>query len=87
MILKPVLENIIVKIIDETSNNNGLYLPNNDKDKPQTGIVVSVNESNKNQIVKSNQKIIFEKYAGYNFRLNNEDYTLLNQNDILAIIE
>jgi chaperonin GroES len=87
MVLKPVLENIVVKILDESKNNEGLYLPNTDKDKPQTAIVISVNENNKNQIVKPNQKIIFEKFCGYSFKINDEDFTLINQNDILAIIE
>jgi len=84
--IKPLGENVLIKIIkQESKTKSGLVLPESaSEDRPQQGIVISVGNS-KNIKAKINQTVIFAKYSGTEIKINNEDYLILKNEDILAV--
>ena len=95
MKLKPLLDKVVVKKLEETESvtKGGILLPKSAQEKPNIALVVSVGPGGKidgedvKMVVKPNDKIVYSKYAGTEFKIDNEDYVLLKQSDILAIIE
>jgi len=94
MQLKPLFDKVVLKEekLNETSKG-GIFLPVSDKEKPQIATVISVGEGGivdgkeVKMVVKKGDKVIFSKYAGSNVKIDNEDYIIVRQADILAIIE
>ena len=86
--IKPLGENVLIKIIKEQpQTKSGIVLPESaSQDKPQEGKVVEIGESAKIK-VKKNQKVLFAKYSGTEIKVNNEEYLILKNEDILAVIE
>lgn len=94
MTLKPLFDKVVLKEekVTETSKS-GIFLPVTDKEKPQIATVVSVgvggNIDGKDvkMVVKKGDKVVFSKYAGSTIKLEDEEYIIVRQADILAIIE
>ncbi len=94
MKIKPLFDKVVLKEekLDETTKS-GIIIPTNDKEKPQIAKVVSVGEGGIidgkeiKMIVKVNDKVVFSKYAGSNIKIDNEEYIVVRQADILAILE
>lgn len=94
MQLKPLFDKVVLKEeqLNETSKS-GIFLPVSDKEKPQIATVISVGEGGivdgkeVKMVVKAGDKVIFSKYAGSNVKIDNEEYIIVRQADILAIIE
>jgi chaperonin GroES len=84
----PLGENILVQTIkEEAKTKSGLVLPDTVKeDRPQEGKVIAVG-SDKKIKVKKGQKIIFAKYSGTEIKLNNEDFLIIKNDDILAVVK
>jgi len=96
MNLKPLSNNVIVKASNkEEMTKSGIFLPDTmNKEKPEQGEVIAVGpgkiDNNGNKIemsVKVGQKVVFKKYSPDNIKINNEEYLVINENDILAILE
>mgnify|MGYP000550658991 CR=1 FL=1 len=96
MSLKPLNSNLIVKPIqEEEKTSSGIVLPESSKnDKPQQGEVKAVgpgkllDNGNRAQMsVKEGDKIIFKSYSPDELNHEGEDYLVLNEDDILAIVE
>ncbi|HHW57413.1 MAG TPA: co-chaperone GroES [Clostridia bacterium] len=94
MRLKPLGDRIVVKVIQaEEVTKGGVILPGTAKEKPQQGEVVAVGtgqyiDGKKVELeVKVGDRVIFSKYAGTEVKLDGEEYLLLRESDILAIIE
>lgn len=95
MKLKPLLDKVVVKKIDEKESvsKGGILLPKSAQEKPNIAVVISVGPGGHidgedvKMVVKPNDKIVYSKYSGTEFKIDNEDYVLLKQADILAIIE
>ncbi|MFW5782140.1 MAG: co-chaperone GroES [Candidatus Muiribacteriaceae bacterium] len=94
--LKPLGNRVIVEVKkEEEKTKGGLVLPDTaSKDKPQEGVVVAVGPGkmmdNGNTIevqVKQGDKIIFSKYSGTDIKLDEEEFLILTENDILAVVE
>jgi len=73
---------------------SGIVLPDTAKEKPQEGKVMSVgpgrilDDGKREQIdVKQGQKVLFAKYAGTEFKLEGDEYLIVSQKDILAVLE
>jgi len=60
-----------------------LYIPEVAKEKPQTGEVIAIGEDEEIK-VKVGDKILYAKYSGTEFKLDGQDYLLMEYNDILA---
>lgn len=86
--IKPLGENVLVKVVKENpKTKSGIVLPETaSAEKPQEGKVMAVGDSKDIQ-VKKGQKVIFAKYSGTEIKMNDEDYLILKNEDILAIVE
>ena len=93
--LQPLGDRVVIKPLErEEMTRSGIVLPDTAKEKPQEGIVLAVgpgalnDEGKRNPMdVKEGQKVLFAKYAGTEFKLDEEDYLIVGQKDILAIVK
>lgn len=87
-LVQPLGENVLVRLVKaEKKTKSGLYLPeSNNEERPQEGQVIAVGESEKIK-VKKNQKIIFAKYSGTEIKIDGEEYLILKNEDILALVK
>lgn len=85
--IQPLGENILIKAIKpDVKTNSGIVLPETaSEDKPQEGKVIAVGESEKIK-VKKGQKVIFAKYSGTEIQMEKEEYLIIKNEDVLAII-
>ncbi len=94
MNIKPLGERVVVKALEsEEKTKSGIVLPDTAKEKPQKGTVVAVGPGkvldNGQKLpleVKVGDKVLFAKYAGTEVKVDEEEYMVLKENDILAII-
>ena len=92
--VKPLADRVFVKISpQEEKTPGGILLPDTAKEKPQVGEVVQVGPGKRNEDgsrtepeVKVGDKVLYSKYAGTDIKLAQEDYVLLSEKDILAIV-
>ncbi|MGI6406324.1 MAG: co-chaperone GroES [Syntrophaceticus sp.] len=93
--LRPLGDHVLVKPLSkEEKTEGGIYLPDTAKEKPQEGEVVAVGQGrmldNGTRVapeVKAGDKVIFSKYGGTEFKIEDEEYLIMRENDILAIKE
>ena len=93
--LKPLGSRVVVKAIDrEETTKSGIYLPDTAKEKPQEGRVIAVGpggfDKNGNKVtmtLKEGDRVLFQKYAGTEFKLDDEELIVLSQDDVLALVE
>jgi len=95
MNIKPLGDRVVVKVIEqEERTKGGIVLPDTAKEKPQQGEVMAVGTGrtldNGQKVpleVKKGDRIIFSKYSGTEVKLEGEEYLILSERDILAIVE
>jgi len=93
--LRPLNDHVIVKALGEAEKSaGGILLPGTSKEKPEKGEVVAVgngklldNGQRAMMSVKVGDKIIFTKYAPNEIKIDNKEYLVLTESDILAVIE
>ena len=93
--LKPLGSNVIVKPTPrEEMTKSGIVLPDTAKERPQEGTILAVgsgrtlDNGNREEIeVSAGQKVLFQKYAGTEFKLDDDELLILKASDILAIVE
>jgi chaperonin GroES len=75
---------VLIKPLEqESKTSSGLLLPETAKEKPQTGLVVAVGDDEEIKL-KVNDKVLFAKYSGTEFKMDGTEYLLLEANDVLA---
>ncbi|HEX3033165.1 MAG TPA: co-chaperone GroES [Bacillota bacterium] len=92
--LKPLGERVVLKAVaSEEKTASGIVLPDTAKEKPQEGEIVAVGNGrvtdNGQTIalqVKVGDKVIFSKYAGTEIKHEGQEYLILNERDILAVL-
>ena len=94
MKIKPLGERVVIKMLEtEETTKSGIVLPGSAKEKPQVAEVVAVGPGGVvdgkeiKMEVKVGDKVLISKYAGTEVKLDNQEYTILKQSDILAIVE
>ncbi len=94
MKLVPLGDRVVLKqLVAEETTKSGIVLPGKDKEKPQQAEVLAVGPGgvvDGKEIamqVKVGDKVIFSKYAGTEVKLDDEEYLIVKQNDILAIVQ
>jgi chaperonin GroES len=95
MNLRPLQDRIIVKRVEEeTMTAGGLFIPETAKEKPQRGKIVAVGNGKKTEDgkvlpldVKVGDLVLFGKYAGTEIKVDNDDYLMMREDDILAVVE
>ena len=92
--LKPLFDNVLIRPMDAQSKTaSGIILPDSVKEKPQIGIVMAIGtgkidkDGKKQQMaVKIGDKVMYKKWGGTEVKNENEEWTLVSQDDILAIV-
>ena len=94
MKLVPLSDRVVLKQMEaEETTASGIVLPGQAKEKPQQAEVIAVGPGGVvdgkeiKMYVEVGQKVIYQKYAGTDVKLGKEEYTIVRQNDILAIVE
>ncbi|WP_044975799.1 co-chaperone GroES [Ruminococcus sp. HUN007] len=94
MTIKPLADRVVVKLTEaEETTKSGIILTGSAKEKPQVSEVVAVGpggmvDGNKVEMyVKPGDKVLTGKYSGTEVKVDGVEYTILRQEDILAIVE
>jgi len=94
MKLKPLCDRVVIKQLEaEETTKSGIVLPTQSQEKPQQAEVVSVGPGGVvdgkeiKMEVKIGDRVIYSKYAGTEVKLGEDEYIIVKQNDILAIVE
>ena len=94
MKLKPLLDRVVVKMVEaEETTKSGIILTASAKEKPQVAEIIEVGpggmvDGNKVEMtVQVGQKVITSKYSGTEVKLDGEEYIIVRQGDILAVVE
>lgn len=95
MNLRPLQDRIIVKRVEEEAKTaGGLFIPETAKEKPQRGKIVAAGNGKKTEDgkvmpldVKIGDVVLFGKYAGTEVKVDGEDYLMMREDDILAVVE
>ncbi|HHU51116.1 MAG TPA: co-chaperone GroES [Firmicutes bacterium] len=94
MNIKPLGERVVIKVLEsEEKTKSGIVLPDTAKEKPQMGKVLAVGTGktldNGQKValeVKEGDTVLFAKYAGTEVKLDGEEYMVLKESDILAVV-
>jgi chaperonin GroES len=94
MKIKPLGERVVIKVLEgEEKTKSGILIPDTAKEKPQMGEVMAIGTGkmmeNGQRValeVKVGDKVLFAKYAGTEVKLDGEEYMVLKETDILAIV-
>ena len=92
--IKPLEDRVLVQIVEaETTTASGLVIPDSAKEKPQEATVVAVGpgrwHDDDDRIpmdVKEGDTVVFSRYGGTELKYDGQEYLLLNQRDILAVV-
>ena len=92
--IKPLFDNVLVKPLQaEEKLPSGIILPDSAKEKPQMGEIMAVGPGSTDEkgkeikmIVKVGQKVMYKKWGGNEVKVNGEEWMLVEQKDILAVV-
>lgn len=93
--IKPLFDNVLIKPLEaEAKTASGIILPDSAKEKPQMGLVMAIGDGHVNPEgkvipvkVKVGQKVMYKKWGGNEVKVENEEWTIVGEKDILAILE
>ncbi|MBI3384606.1 co-chaperone GroES [Candidatus Gottesmanbacteria bacterium] len=93
--IKPLFDYVLVKPLEEeTKTPSGILLPDSAKEKPQVGQVMAigtgaVSDDGKTipMVVRVGQKVMYKKWGGNEIKVGSEEWLLVEQKDVLAIVE
>ena len=92
--LRPLGDKVVVQVLEaEGKTASGIYLPDSAQKKPQEGKVIAVgngrvlDDGSRNKLsVKAGDKVLFSKYGGNEVTLDGEEYTILDEDQIYAVL-
>ncbi|HOJ98796.1 MAG TPA: co-chaperone GroES [Termitinemataceae bacterium] len=88
MTVKPLADRVMVKLEkSETKTAGGIIIPDTAQEKTQTGVVVAVGDDKDAIKVSVGQKVMYDKYAGTQIKIDGVEHLILKMSDIIAIIE
>lgn len=94
MKIRPLADRVVIKMVEaEEKTKSGIVLPGTAKEQPQMAEVVEVgpggivDDKEVKMEVKIGDKVLFSKYAGTEVKLDGNEYTIIKQSDILAVVE
>jgi chaperonin GroES len=93
--VKPIFDNVLIKPLEaEEKTPSGIILPESAKEKPQIGQIMAVGTGGHDDkgnpikmVVKVGQKVMYKKWGGNEVKVGTEEWLLVEQKDILAIVE
>jgi len=89
MKIKPLADRVVVQPQEaETKTASGLYIPDTAKEKPQRGKIVAAGSGKKDEPMelKEGDMVLYGKYAGTEINIDGEEYLIMRQSGVLAII-
>src|SRR6202166_1334943 len=96
MNIRPLYDRIVVKRIEDDTEKTagGFFFPDSAKEKPQQGEVVAVGQGKRNEDgklipldVKAGDRILFGKYSGSDIKIDNEEYMIMREDEVLGVLE
>jgi len=95
MNIRPLYDRIVVKRIEQQEQKvGGLFIPDSAKEKPQEGEVIAVGKGKRLEDGKTvaldvqvGDRILFGKYSGSDIKLDNEEYLIMREDEVLGILE
>jgi len=94
MAIKPLLDRILIKSLEsEETTKSGIVLPGSAKEKPQMAQIVEVGPGGLvdgkevSMTLKKGQTVIYSKYAGTEVKYDGEEFIIVRQSDVLAVVE
>ena len=92
--IQPLADRVVVKALEEAEQmRGGLYIPDTAKEKPQEGEIVAVGPGKLNDDgaripmeVAPGDRVLYGKYSGTEVKVDGDDYLILRESDILAIV-
>ena len=92
--IKPLFSNVLIRPVDaEAKTASGIIIPDSAKEKPQVGVVMAIGEGHvtpkgdkEKMVVKTGDKVMYKKWGGNEVKVENEEWTIVEQKDILAIL-
>ena len=94
MKVKPLFDKVVVKATEkEETTKSGFFLPSSSQEKSQTAVVVAVGPGGLVDVkevtmqVKEGDVVLYAKYSGSEFKIDGEEFTIIRQGDILAVVE
>jgi len=95
MNLKPIRDRIVIKMLEaETVTKSGLVIPDAAAEKPSQGKVLAAGTGRITEDgttvpmeVKAGDRVLFSKYAGQTVKIDSEEYHILKEDDVMAIVE
>lgn len=95
MKIRPLYDRVVVKRVEQQEQmQGGLYIPDTAKEKPQEGEVVAVGKGKRLEDgkvvsldVQVGDRILFGKYSGSEIKLDNEEYLIMREDEVLGILE
>jgi chaperonin GroES len=95
MKIRPLQDRIIVQRVEEEQKTaGGIIIPDTAKEKPQIGKVIAAGKGKKTEDgkvlpmdVKKGDRVLFSKYSGSEVKMDNEEYLIMREDDILGIVE
>lgn len=92
--ITPLFDNVLIQPLQaEAKTVSGIILPDNAKEKPQVGTVKAVGKGKTDKggkfipvVVKVGDKVMYKKWGGNEVKIQGEEWTLVSQDDILAIV-
>ena len=93
--IQPLADRVVVRPLEDSEEmRGGLYIPDTAKEKPQQGEIVAVGPGKLSEEgarlepdVKAGQKVLYGKYSGTDVTVDGNEYLILRESDILAIIQ
>lgn len=93
MKIKPIFDRVVLKLIEnKEQTSSGIYIPESSSEKPHLAEVVAVGDGADGDKkipmrVKVGDRVLFSKFAGIEYKIENEEFLIIRQGDILAIVE
>ena len=92
--IKPLFNNVLIKPLEaEGKTAGGIFLPETAKEKPQAGLVMAVGDGEvtpkgevRKMTVKVGDRVMYKKWGGNEVKVGNEEWTIVEEKDILAIV-
>jgi chaperonin GroES len=88
MKVKPLADRVMVKLEkNEAKTAGGIIIPDTAQEKTQQGVVVEIGDDMDVIKVKPGQKVMYDKYAGSQIKIDGEEHLILKMADIIAVVE
>lgn len=88
MKLVPLGDRLVIKqVVAEETTKSGIVLPGQAKEKPQEAVVIAKGDAVKSDSLAEGVTVIYSKYAGNTVKVDEEEYIIVKEEDILAVVQ